>query len=294
MKNGRPINLLPLLMGMNHPLGQNPWKYKQRYCAPKQKPWGWCFDGVSNLKELSELISESMLRRLKETCIPELPEKTRIFHPAILEDEKSYKDQIKECVAEYEARVKEGKVSADATAIVTMNILRRIGSIHKCASAIQMAEELLEQGKQVIIFTEFLESAHLLNERLSGEILTGETSPSERQNIVDRFQSGQSKVLVGTIKAGGVGLTLTAASDVILVDRAWTPGDCYQAEDRAHRIGQNSAVFCHWIQLGRIDQEIDSLIESKDGNIQIVLKGGKKTQTVRNASELARVLIPLL
>ncbi|KAB0238284.1 DEAD/DEAH box helicase [Microcystis aeruginosa EAWAG127a] len=68
----------------------------------------------------------------------------------------------------------------------------------------------------------------------------GKRNRKNRQAIVDRFQAGTSKIFIGTIKAGGVGLTLTAANQVILVDRPWTPGDADQAEDRCYRIGQNN------------------------------------------------------
>lgn len=113
-------------------------------------------------------------------------------------------------------------------------------------AAIKYTAELLEQGQAVVIFTEYLESAKALYTALSEispcELLTGETKQEERQAIVDRFQAGISKVFIGTIKAGGVGLTLTAANQVILIDRPWTPGDAEQAEDRCYRIGQNNTV----------------------------------------------------
>lgn len=107
--------------------------------------------------------------------------------------------------------------------------------------------------------------------------LTGETKPLERADIVDLFQSGQIGAMVGTIKAGGVGLTLTRASNVILVDRAWTPGDNFQAEDRLHRISQHWPVTAHWLQFGETDKEIDALIVGKQRRIDQVLEGERKT-----------------
>ncbi len=127
------------------------------------------------------------------------------------------------------------------------------------------------------------------------ELLTGETKVEVRQDIVDRFQAGESKVFVGTIKAGGVGLTLTAASNVILVDRAWTPGDVEQAEDRCHRMGQQSAVFATWLQLGAIDEAIDNLILQKSERIELVLKGKRKTlRGIGSAKDLAKELLAIL
>jgi SNF2 family DNA or RNA helicase len=91
--------------------------------------------------------------------------------------------------------------------------------------------------------------------------------------MVDDFQSGKNKVFAGTIKAGGVGITLTKSQDIVLVDRPWTPGDAMQAEDRLHRIGQNGAVSVLWLQHGNIDQKIDGILEVKMRNIGEVLHG---------------------
>jgi superfamily II DNA/RNA helicase len=93
---------------------------------------------------------------------------------------------------------------------------------------------------KVVVFGEFKESVNAVYRAFveDAELLTGDTPQDERQEMCDRFQSGESKIFVGTIKAGGVGLTLTAANNVILLDRPWTPGDAEQAEDRCHRIGQ--------------------------------------------------------
>jgi len=166
-------------------------------------------------------------------------------------------------------------------------------------AAIEYTAEILEQGQAVVIFTEYLESAKALYTALSEispcELLTGETKQEERQAIIDRFQSGASKVFIGTIKAGGVGLTLTAANQVILIDRPWTPGDTDQAEDRCYRIGQNNTVNAYWIQLGMIDEAIDSLLAEKRDRIELVLKGKRKTlRGLSKPAELAKELLEIL
>ena len=104
-----------------------------------------------------------------------------------------------------------------------------------------------------------------------------------------------SKIFIGTIKAGGVGLTLTAANQVILVDRPWTPGDADQAEDRCYRIGQKNTVNAYWIQLGMIDEAIDTLLAEKRDRIELVLKGKRKTlHGLSKPSELAKELLEIL
>ena len=303
LKNGRPINLFPLLVATNHPLGQDKWAYHRRYCDAYHRVINsrgktvWDVTGAAHLDELSKKTEDVILRRKKKECLTELPAKTRLFKETELEPKqsKAYKAEITRLVKEYRQRAKDGQVDPDAEALVTLNYLRKVGSEFKVDAAISLAEEILEQGQSVVIFTEFVESANRLYSRLGGELLTGETPTDERQGMVDRFQSGESKVFVGTIKAGGVGITLTAASHVILVDRPWTPGDVEQAEDRCHRLGQENAVFATWLQLGPIDQAIDSLLQEKQQRIELVLKGKRKTlKGLDSPKELARQLMEIL
>jgi len=301
LKNGRPNNLYPLLQAIDHPLAANKSNYQRTYCNAHYKSVGkksvWDVSGASHLDELSAKLNDAILQRTKAECLPELPAKTRLFKQAELQPktEKVYSEAIAALVADYKERAKQGLVDPDAEALVTLNILRKTGSEAKVESAIELANELLEQGQQVVLFTEFVESAKTLHIELGGELLTGDSKPEDRQAMCDRFQSGESKVLIGTIKAGGVGLTLTAASNVILVDRPWTPGDTEQAEDRCHRLGQNNAVFATWIQLGAIDAAIDGLLQQKQERIDLVMKGKRKTlRGITSAKDLAKELMAIL
>lgn len=302
VKNGRPINLYPLLLAASHPLVENRLDYQLRYCNAHHKSIGrgrtaWDVTGAAHLDELAKKTEDVILRRTKQECLTELPAKTRLFKNAELEPgkAKSYDEEIQVLIKDFRERAKRKEVDPDAEALVTLNYLRKVGSKFKVDAAVGLAEELLEQGQQVVLFTEFLESANALYAALGGEILTGESKPEERQGMVDRFQSGESKVFVGTIKAGGVGLTLTAGSHVILVDRPWTPGDCEQAEDRCHRFGQTNAVFATWLQLGYIDSAIDTLLQSKQDRIELVLKGKRRTlKGLASPKDLAKELLAIL
>merc|ERR1712232_873963 len=98
-------------------------------------------------------------------------------------------------------------------------------------------------------------------------------APKKRQEMVDRFQAGESAVFVCTFGAGSVGLTLTAACTVVLVDRPWTPGDVAQAEDRVRRIGQTRNVRSIWIKAFPIDEQLDRLIEEKQVNSNTAVDG---------------------
>ncbi|AFY51344.1 DNA/RNA helicase, superfamily II, SNF2 family (plasmid) [Nostoc sp. PCC 7524] len=327
IKNGRPVNLYPLLCAVNHPLANDKYDYERRYCNAYHKDIGrktvWDNTGASHLDELSQKTEDVILRRTKQQCLKELPDKTRLFEKVELETKQldEYQDTVRLLVDDYRRRSQCKKfkynlpilfkcssfklwlswvlaynpADPEAEALATLNILRKVGSEFKVEAAIATAGELLEQGEQVVIFTEFVESAKAIATELDGLLLTGETKPIERQLLIDQFQLGDKKVFVGTIKAGGVGITLTAASNVILVDRAWTPGDCEQAEDRCHRLGQQNAVFATWLQLGHVDQAIDDLLIQKQQRIELVLKGKRKTlKGINSPKDLAKELLAIL
>lgn len=302
LKNGRPINLYPLLYACGHSLApdEKGWNFQKYYCNADHRWVGkrsvWDNTGAAHLDELAKKTEDVIFRRTKKECL-NLPPKLRSFKPVELKPEqaKEYRKAIADLVEQYRERVKAGEVDEAAEALVTLNYLRKVGSRYKVEGCLEIAEELLEQGQSVVIFTEFVESAKELHTKLGGELLIGETPADQRQAIVDRFQSGESKVFVGTIKAGGVGITLTAASNIVLLDRPWTPGDTEQAEDRCYRIGQSEMVTSFWVQLGLIDLSIDQLLESKQKRIELVLKGKRKSlKGLDKPAELAKQILEML
>lgn len=274
MKNGRPINLYPLLKACDHPVAKDKKAYEKFFCDAKATHFSkWDVTGSSHLKELSEEISDILLRRTKEECL-DLPEK--IIQNVICESTKErineYNNRLNDLKKEYFERVSKGLISDNGRAIVFLGYLRTLASVYKTYHAIQMIKDLLDQDESVVVFTEFLESAEMIAEEFDTIPLTGSLKPESRQELVDNFQSGENKVFVGTIKAGGVGITLTRASYIIIIDLPWTPGDLEQAEDRIHRIGQTRTANVYrlfgqdicWIMAGIIGQ--------KQENINQVLK----------------------
>ncbi len=173
-----------------------------------------------------------------------------------------------------------------------LNHLRHAGALGKVENAAEIASDVIEEGGQVVLFTSFKDSAAALIGLLAAagvEHITGDDSAAQRQAGIDQFQAGVSKAMVCTMGAGNVGITLTAASVVILVDQAWTPGDNMQAEDRLHRIGQKSAVTAFWLQFGKIDQYLEELNRDKFARIEMVLTGvQRELPAVRSARDVAR------
>jgi len=282
IKNGRPHNLLPLLLAINHGLVAGGGRkkvgdYLFRYCGPEKNRFGWTFNGATNLDELHELTRPSILRRLKTECL-DLPELTRTTREVELTDAEAseYNALLATLRAEYVRRLREGKIKTGGEKLVFFTQLRRAGSMAKAGTAVEMAEEVLEENGQVIVFTCFRDSAAKIAAHFGVKVFDGSLSVSERDQIVADFQSGKQKVFVGIDKAGGVGLTLHAhgrCTNVLLVDRPWTPGDALQLEGRAHRIGQPNAVTATWLQHGQIDQTVDAILQEKWANAEHVLNG---------------------
>ena len=321
IKNGRPVNLFPLLKATKHNLASDKKHYEKWFCGAKETRFSrWDTTGAAHLDELHRQTRNVIIRRLKKDCL-DLPVKMRVMRKVEMSPDarreydaafaalrEQYKNGVAAKFAEannLRARLPEFSDTAEreelqkqiarlesaenADAIVMLNNLRHAGSIGKVESVVEWAEELIEQGEQVVLFTEFETSAIALHRKLGGELLTGDTPADKRQGMVDRFQNGISKVFVGTIRAGGVGITLTAAQTVILVDRPWTPGDATQAEDRLHRIGQRNAVTAIWAQYREVDEKVDKILEQKEERIELVLEGKRKTMRgIGSAQDVAR------
>lgn len=151
------------------------------------------------------------------------------------------------------------------------------------SSKLDAVMDLLEEtNDQVVVFGQSKQVINLLAGRLESAgipsgVLTGDTPSKDRHKLVQEFQSGRTRVFAGTVSAGGVGITLTAASTLIRIDRPWSPSVDKQAEDRLHRLGQKNAV--HIIDLvarGTIDARRNRQIDMKWGWIKEIL-GDKST-----------------
>jgi SNF2 family DNA or RNA helicase len=133
----------------------------------------------------------------------------------------------------------------------------------KLERLMEMLPELVEEGRRLLVFSQFtsmlaLIEAELTERALPYVLLTGDTR--DRKTPVRRFQAGEVPIFLISLKAGGVGLNLTAADTVIHYDPWWNPAVEAQATDRAHRIGQTKAVFVHrLIAIGTIEEKMEVL-----------------------------------
>ena len=152
----------------------------------------------------------------------------------------------------------------------------------KLARLRDIAEVIAARQEKMLVFTQFREIIEPLTAFLGsifqrpGLVLHGGTEVKERKNLVRRFQDDESiGFFILSLKAGGSGLNLTAASHVVHFDRWWNPAVENQATDRAFRIGQTKNVLVHkFVCRGTLEDKIDELIESKRSLSQNILEGG--------------------
>jgi SNF2 family DNA or RNA helicase len=290
MKNGRPVQLFPLLAAIGHPLAADQRAFEERYCQGHWLERGgerhWQALGATHLEELQRLTRPLVLHRRKEDCL-DLPPKQRLLHPVVLNQEEGqgFQHRLQLKVDDYRRRAEAGLVRRDAEVLAVFTALRQISAEYKLPAAAELLQRLMAEGQAVVLFTAFVAAAELLQARLGGALLTGRLPPGERQRVVDGFQAGQHQLLISTFGVGGLGFTLHRARHVVLLERPWTPGDAEQAEDRCHRIGMQASLQCHWLQLGVADQLVDDLIASKARQIDQVLRRRPLPALVRQLLE---------
>ena len=245
----RPMNYYNLLYLIESPVAQNWMAYAIRYCqgyqftAGKRKVWN--VSGASNLEELRDRTSKQILRRLKEDVL-DLPDK--IITPVYLRlQSKEYEGLMGEYYDWYDKNPDES--TSLTVQFSKLMKVRKVIANEKVNQTIEFAENILEQGKKVIIFTNFTDTLQSIYQHFGKKAvyLDGSCSNSQRQQAVDLFQNDEKvQVFVGNLKAAGVGLTLTAAEVVIMNDLSFVPAEHAQAEDRAYRYGQKSNVLVYY------------------------------------------------
>ena len=245
----RPMNYFNLLELIESPVAANWMAYVIRYCNGYQFTVGnrkvWNVMGASNLEELRDRTSRQVLRRLK-TDVLDLPDK--IITPVYLRlKSKEYEELMGEYFQWYEKNPDES--SSLTVQFTKLTKVRKVIAQEKINSTIELVENILEQDKKVIVFTNFTDSLNKIYEHFGKQAvyLDGSCSPAKRQHAVDEFQNNEKiKVFVGNLKAAGVGITLTAAEAVIMNDLSFVPSDHAQAEDRSYRYGQKSNVSVYY------------------------------------------------
>lgn len=289
----RPMNYYNLLSIIESPVAQNWMAYAIRYCQGYQFRAGnrkvWNVSGASNLEELRDRTSKQILRRLKEDVL-DLPEK--IISPIYLRlKSKEYEEVMGEYYDWYDKNPDES--SSLTVQFSKLMKVRKIIANEKVNQTIEIAENIIEQGKKVIIFTNFTDTLQLIHNHFKKEsvYLDGSCSKQQRQYAVDEFQENEKiKVFVGNLKAAGVGLTLTSAEVVIMNDLSFVPAEHSQAEDRAYRYGQKNNVLVYYPLFDNTIEGIiydilnnkKQIIRTVMGDLEIDQNGGDVVEEILN------------
>ncbi len=242
--------------------------------------------GYRYLEDLQKQLDSIMLRRLKKDVL-DLPEKTHINEYVEMTPKQA---QIyKEVTADIKANIDQIKMQNNPLAeLIRMRqatgytgiLSSTVKESAKLDRMEELVEEAVENGKKVVIFSNWTQMTDVIKTRLAkkykGVVITGQTNDAERQVNVNHFQNNDDcKYIIGTIGAMGTGLTLTAGTVEIFMDEPWNRANKEQAEDRCHRVGTKENVTIYTlICKDTIDERINELVERK-GKMADALVDGK-------------------
>jgi superfamily II DNA or RNA helicase len=243
---------------------------------------------------LAQRVAPFLLRRTKSEVATELPEKTEMTEPVALgmSQQAIYEGirmamhkRVRQAIAErglarsgiiiLDALLKLRQACCDPRLLKLETVKAAKAGSAKLERLMEMLPELVEEGRRILVFSQFtsmlaLIEAELIERALPYVLLTGDTR--DRKTPVRHFQSGDVPIFLISLKAGGVGLNLTAADTVIHYDPWWNPAVEAQATDRAHRIGQTKAVFVHrLIAIGTIEEKMEVLKARKQALVAGIL-----------------------
>ena len=241
----------------------------------------------------NELQKHVMLRRKKADVLKELKDKVR-YKEVIASDTEFYLEELDKIWKKLEAEQKEAQTEFSKSASYHRAIQseRQIAGVAKLPHVINFVKNIMEIEESVVVFCHHKVIHKLLHESLqefSPVSIIGGQSDSTRQDQIDKFQKGESKLMIAGIRAGNVGINLTRAKYVIFAELDWSPAIHRQAEDRLHRIGQKNTVFAYYlIGNGTLDDHVASILVDKSYEIDAILD--ETADTYENKDKAALIL----
>ncbi|MFZ4077728.1 MAG: DEAD/DEAH box helicase, partial [Legionellaceae bacterium] len=266
---------------------------------------------------LSRRIQPFLLRRAKNEVMRELPPKTEITEVVELAGTQrdlyeairiSTERDVREAIAQQglgrshvillDALLKLRQVCCDPRLLKISDLKLSQGDSAKLMACLALLDNLMEEGRSVLIFSQFTSMLHLIEEALIERDypylkLTGQTT--NRQALVNRFQAGEVPIFLISLKAGGTGLNLTQADTVIHYDPWWNPAVEDQATDRSHRIGQKKPVFVYkLIVSGSVEEAMVSMQNRKRSLFDsILLEDAALGKVNLTEADIAQFFMPL-
>jgi superfamily II DNA or RNA helicase len=272
--------------------------FRERFRTPIERRAG-SPEALERLSALNRRIRPFLLRRTKAAVLTELPPRTDIVHRVELGREQRDLYESVRVAMDERVRLALADAGIERSRIVVLDALlklrqaccdpgllsmpaaRKVTESAKLEALNELLEQLVDEGRRVLVFSQFTSmldrieqalDAHPTLSAVSRSRLDGDTV--DRRAVVTAFQEGDAQVFLLSLKAGGVGLNLTAADTVIHYDPWWNPAVESQATDRAHRIGQQRAVFVYkLIAAGTIEERILELQSRKGALSNAVLEG---------------------
>ena len=310
----RPIEIFNIVKAIDETIFPNYLSFIQKYCDAKKDRFGWNTDGASNTLELNHILKNTvMIRRKKKDVLKDLPPKRFVKITLAIDNKSEYRkaeeefidflenkfsghidDEIKEELSRYAKNhkievsddltyeeietVKEIKIEkAKAAPVFTsIEVLKQLAVAGKMQQIIEWIENFMESEEKLVVFAIHRKVIDKLMKTFPKAVkIDGSVSMHQRQKAIDSFQNDpEVKLLVGNIKAAGVGITLTAASNAAIIQFPWTPGELMQASDRIHRISQTKKVTIYnLVGEDTIEEKIIDILIKKDKIISQVLDG---------------------
>jgi len=294
----RVIELFPTLQMIKPKVFTSRYSFAHSYCKPKWTPWGWKYDGATNLDQLHEqLVKHCMVRYLKKDVLKELPPKTRRVLSVGMEGGEEYKEATDNFLR-WMAVSNPAKLltAMKAETLVKLGYLKRLAARLKLRSVVNWSNEWLEAypDEKLVLFAWHRKMIEALRRRIDAKsvVIDGSVTGRRRKALVDQFQQDRkTRMCIGNIRAAGIGITLTAASTLAFAELSWVPTDHTQAEDRIHRIGQKSKAWIWYlIAGGTIEEDLCEVLEEKQKIILATLDDGSNPDDLDVYSQLIRRL----
>ena len=229
------------------------------------------------LRTESRLFTENVLADTMHKDMSDIKQTWAEIFPNYAIPEHTDKARLKR---EFNARLTRREMQIEnSEGILLLNSLKQKTMAGKLKAAKEWIEDFIESGEKLVVFCDHIKAQHTVYEAFEKQAVAifSSMDTEERQASVDRFQKDDScRLIVCSLGAGGVGFTMTAASNVLFVEMGWTPAIHDQAEDRTHRIGQKNAVTAYYM-IGKdtIDQDIYDLIQQKRKIVSAAADGAK-------------------
>jgi SNF2 family DNA or RNA helicase len=285
--------------------------FKKLYRTPIET-----FGDAEQKARLSRRVAPFMLRRTKQEVAAELPPKTEIIRSVPLYEKQAalyesirltMEKKVRDAIAErglsrshitiLDALLKLRQTCCDPRTLL-LEQAQKINQSAKLDLLMEMLPELLEEGRKILVFSQFTRMIALIEDELNKRMigyskLTGQTK--DRDAAIEMFKSGEVDVFLISLKAGGIGLNLTEADTVIIYDPWWNPAVEAQAADRAHRIGQDKPVFVYkLITENTVEEKMVAMQERKRALADSIYNEGVKEEALQlTADDLTALFQPL-